>query len=324
MSSAPLPEGAERRAAVESEESDEIARHKASQDVLEPGATAESALELVRLLVAERAELPTEAVCDEHRLLGDLHLNSLTVSQVVVEAARRLGLAPPLAPTEYALATVAEMAKSLEEMAAGGSNHLPASDDAPGVAAWVRSFTVELSEQPLRLAPVPAGVGDWHCFAAETCTLAPRLREAFARLEGKGVVVCLPPEMDERHLSLLLEGAWAISEEGIERFVLVQQGRGAAAFARSLKLEIPQTCVAVVERAGQSPTQRRMGAGRGTGLCRLHGSLLRRGGRPARSRAATSAASQRADGGAARRGRPHSGHGRREGNRGRMRALTGT
>ena len=252
--SAPLSEGAEPRAAVESEESeesDERARDNASQDVA--GATAESALELVRLLVAERAELPPEAVCDEHRLLGDLHLNSLTVSQVVVEAARRLGLAPPLAPTEYALATVAEMARALEEMAAGGSNHLPALDDAPGVAAWVRNFTVELSEQPLRPAPVSEGVGDWRCFAAETCTLAPRLREAFARLEGKGVVVCLPPEMDERQLSLLLEGARAISEEGIERFVLVQQGRSAAAFARSLKLEMPQTCVAVVNVTANHP-----------------------------------------------------------------------
>jgi enediyne polyketide synthase len=241
---APLSEGAEPRATVESDESDESLRDDSTPDVA--GATAESALELVRLLVAERAELPPEAVCDDHRLLSDLHLNSLTVSQLVVEAARRLGLAPPSAPTEYALATVAEMARALEEMAAGGSNYLPALDDAPGVAAWVRSFTVELSEQPAPPALVPVGAGDWRIFATETCVLAPRLREAFARLEGNGVVVCLPPEMDERHLSLLLEGARAVSEESIERFVLVQQGRGAAAFARSLKLEIPRTCVTVV------------------------------------------------------------------------------
>ncbi len=243
---APLSDGTEPLTLVESDESEESPHMHPSPDMPATGATTEGALELVRLLVAERAELPPEAVCDDHRLLGDLHLNSLTVSQVVVEAARRLGLAPPTAPTEYALATVAEMARALEEMAAGGAVPFPPTDNAPGVAAWVRSFTVELSEQTLRPPLLPAVGGAWRVIATENCSLAPRLREAFARVEGGGVVVYLPPEMDECHLSLLLEGARAVAEEGSGRFVLVQQGRGAAAFARSLKLELPGTCVAVV------------------------------------------------------------------------------
>ena len=51
-----------------------------------------------RELVAERAELPARAVTADSRLLDDLHLNSITVGQIAVEAARGLGLPPPLAP----------------------------------------------------------------------------------------------------------------------------------------------------------------------------------------------------------------------------------
>ena len=44
---------------------------------------------------AERAELPPSSVGDDSRLLGDLHLNSITVSQIVVEIAGRLGARHP-------------------------------------------------------------------------------------------------------------------------------------------------------------------------------------------------------------------------------------
>jgi enediyne polyketide synthase len=141
---------------------------------LPPGAT-ESPLDLVRGLVAKRAELPAAAVRDDSRLLSDLHLNSITVGQLVVEASRRLGLTPPASPTDYAPATVAQVAEALAEQlqrereddaafaaradaeAGGGapasrpSRH-PAAQPA-GVDTWVRSFTVVLVERPLAEPP---------------------------------------------------------------------------------------------------------------------------------------------------------------------------
>jgi enediyne polyketide synthase len=210
------------------------------------GATDETALELVRRLVAERAELPPDAVRGEHRLLGDLHLNSITVSQLVVEAARGLGLTPPVAPTEYAHATVAEMAAALEDLHANGVGAI-AEPHPSGVDAWIRSFTVELVEQSLNGRHEPTRQSTWRVFAADDHPLASPLREAFARCGGGGAVVCLPPEADERHVSLLLEGAKAVAaDESAGRFVLVQHGRGAAAFARTLKMEMPRASVCVV------------------------------------------------------------------------------
>lgn len=209
-------------------------------------ASDESALELVRRLVAERAELPASAVRDEHTLLGDLHLNSITVGQLVVEAARGLGLQPPVAPTEYAHATVAEVAAALEDLNASGAP-APVEQNPSGVDSWIRGFTVELVEQPLSGEPELTGLGVWNVFAPEAHPHASSLREAFARRGGAGAIVCLPPETDESHVRLLLEGARAFaSDESARHFVLVQHGRGAAAFARTLKMELPRASVCVV------------------------------------------------------------------------------
>ena len=119
-------------------------------------------IELLRGLVAARAELPVSAVRDDSRLLSDLHLNSITVGQLVVEASRRLGLGPPASPTDYALATIAEVAAALAERArldlAGGGpgasgeglgGNLEDSAGVAGIDAWVRPFTVDLVERPL-------------------------------------------------------------------------------------------------------------------------------------------------------------------------------
>src|SRR6185295_7082227 len=73
----------------------------------------EEPIELIRKLVSDRAELPVSAVQDDSRMLRDLHLNSITVGQLVSEAARRLGLQRILGVTEFANASVAEIAQAL-------------------------------------------------------------------------------------------------------------------------------------------------------------------------------------------------------------------
>ena len=68
---------------------------------------AADALELLRRLVAERAELPLGA--GRRRTAGsldDLHLSSITVGQIVSQVARRARPAAAQAPTDFATATV--------------------------------------------------------------------------------------------------------------------------------------------------------------------------------------------------------------------------
>jgi enediyne polyketide synthase len=214
-------------------------------------------VELVRRLVAERAELPPDAVKNENHLLGDLHLNSITVGQLVAEASRSLGLMPPVAPTDYADATVAEVARALEELARSGSS--TRIDDKkrtpPGVDVWIRPFTVELVERPLpQRKSLVSGTGTWRVIALPDYPFTASLEQAFASYSGQGVIVCLPPEPDEHHIALLLEGAHLVlAEREVTHFILVQHGGGGEAFARTLSLEAPRITTCVVDVPADHP-----------------------------------------------------------------------
>jgi enediyne polyketide synthase len=188
------------------------------------------------------------AVSNEARLLSDLHLNSITVTQLVVQAARQLDIPVPVAPTEFANVTVAEVAQTLEEMARNGSPAVQPEKLPPGIDSWVRSFSLEWVEQPIPKRQIVTGPGQWQVIAPPDYTLAEAIAQTFAQLAGGGVVVCLPPEPDEHHLSLLLQAvqaAFALKES--PRFVLVHHDGGGAALARTLHLEAPEIAVCVVD-----------------------------------------------------------------------------
>jgi enediyne polyketide synthase len=218
------------------------------------GLRANDSLSVIQQLVAEQAEFPTCAVKEDSRLLDDLHLNSITVGRLVAEAARRLGLAPPIAPTEYAGVTVGEVARALQTLqSTGATGPSHETDNVPkGVASWLRSFRVELVERSLVRRNTGSDKGKWQVIAASDHPLAAALERALAACSGGGgTVVCLPQEADESDsdfvISLLLQAADEVLEAGPTRFVLVQRGGGAASFARTLFLEAPQITTCVVD-----------------------------------------------------------------------------
>jgi enediyne polyketide synthase len=213
-------------------------------------------LEVVRQLVAERLELPVTTIEDQSRLLDDLHLNSITVAQLVAEAARRLDLPPPPAPTHYANSTIAEIAEALGDDAGRRGTSGAAEDAAPpGIDEWVREFSIEFVERPLPVREHPAATGDWLILTPPDHPLKIAVQETFAQsAAGRGVVVLLPPEPNESHIGLLLDGARAALKSGDDfRFVLVQHGAGAASFARTLHLEAKNLHTCVVEVPAQHP-----------------------------------------------------------------------
>jgi enediyne polyketide synthase len=209
-----------------------------------------TALDLFRQLVAERAEIPVETIQPGDHLLSDLHLNSIAVSQLVIEATRRLKLPAPAQPTAYANATIAQVVAALtDQVATNGTAAQPEPErDPAGVDAWVRSFTVELVPTPQPHTPRSIATGDWQIITAPDYPLAEALRHVFMRVGGGGIVVALPSGCDTRHVRDLLEGAQAALALGANRrFVLVQHGGGAAAVARTLYLERSDLTVCVVD-----------------------------------------------------------------------------
>lgn len=251
-----------------------------SESVVAASDSGESALDVVRELVAQKAELPADSITENSRLLGDLHLNSIVVGQIAVAACKRLGLPAPVSPTAYAGATVGGLAQALDELRAIGgtaADGVGSADDGPpaGVDSWVRPFAVTWRERPLTAtgraardatnetpheseteALVAASADGWRVIAHQLCPFKGRISAALARGgRGAGVLVCVPPQYAESSPAMLLEGARAVLQDNSPaRLVIVQDARegelpggmGAEAFARTLHLEVPHVAVSVV------------------------------------------------------------------------------
>lgn len=220
-----------------------------------PGTAGQDTVGRLRELVAARAELPAEAVQPDSRLLDDLHLSSITVGQVLGQAAQELGLPASQVPTTFATATLQELATALDELR---ETSLDTDAGQPAVVAgvdtWVRAFRTEL---------VPAGPsfaageldrepdGAWRVYAREDHPLAePLRRELESGGVGGGVLVCLPPDCPEADLELaLLAAKAAVAQPDGGRFVVVQHGRGAAAIAKTARLEASKLRTTVVDTA---------------------------------------------------------------------------
>jgi enediyne polyketide synthase len=113
-------------------------------DVAEDGA---STLDILMRLAAARAELPPSAVSPDTNPLDELHLSSITVGQIMNDAARELGVEAIATTSAFATSTLAELAALLDELS---GTALPSDADrattAAGVAPWVRAFSVDLVE----------------------------------------------------------------------------------------------------------------------------------------------------------------------------------
>lgn len=217
-------------------------------DEQEPRA-AKSALYALRTLLAERTELPVTDITPETHPLDDLHLSSITITQVVGEAVRMLGLQAPEPTTNVATATVGHLAEAIEEAARVGDVH--PRDELAGIDAWTRSFVVEHIARPRRVPP-PNGesAGTWEVFAAQDDPLAVVLaQELEAAPVGDGVLLVCGDTDVRAELERMLTAGQAATQRGI-RLVVVGTGRGAGALAKTVHLENPTVRTTVVHFSG--------------------------------------------------------------------------
>jgi len=206
-------------------------------------------LQILRRLAAERAELPIDSVQPDSHPLDELHMSSITVGQIMNQAARELGVSAPMVTSAFATATLVDLAQALDELA---DTALPGDADADlapeGIGPWVRSFSVELIEtgRPARVADQADGT--WEIFSPPGHPLRKALSRALrAAGLGDGVALLLPRECGAEHAGLMLAAARAaLSHTGPCRFLTVQDRRGAAGLAKTLHLEAPAVPVTVV------------------------------------------------------------------------------
>jgi enediyne polyketide synthase len=203
---------------------------------------------ILRRLAAERAELPLETVLANSHPLDELHMSSITVGQIMNQAARELGVAVPTVTSAFATATLADLAQTLDDLA---STALPGDDaDLPpeGIEPWVRAFSVELTEAARPARSADLADGEWQVLSTPGHPLSEPLGRALrAARVGDGVALLLPPEGGADHVGLMLQAARAgLSHTAPSRFLAVQDRRGAAGLAKTLHLETPGVPVTVV------------------------------------------------------------------------------
>ncbi|MEY9211861.1 SDR family NAD(P)-dependent oxidoreductase [Thermobifida halotolerans] len=223
-------------------------------------ATPDSTLDLLRRLAAERVELPLETVGADTRPLDDLHLSSITVGQIVNEATRELGRPLLEAASGFATLSLGELARLIDELEETALDGDGGAAEAPGVAPWVRAFSLDHVERALpdRAVDRGSGPGEWAVHTTPGHPLAEPLRAALAEAGlGGGVLLCLPADCGEEHVRLFLDAARAATAAGATRLVVVQQGLGASGLAKTLHLEAPGVTTTLVELADVAPTDPR-------------------------------------------------------------------
>ncbi len=197
-----------------------------------------SPLDTLRAVIARKLDLDISAIAPEHGLLRDLHLNSIAVGQLVAEAARAMGFAPPANPSNFASVTVAEAAAALSASAVPLDS---APDPFPaGVDSWMRLFGAHLVERPLTVQGT--GPEAWRVFGPAAHPARGLLRESSS---ATAIAICVPVDPDEAALEALFAGARAAGPEGL--VLVLQQGGGGAALARCLSLETPGLAVRVAD-----------------------------------------------------------------------------
>lgn len=225
---------------------------KPVESTVSPSDSSQSALEVVMQLVAARTELPLAALHAEKRLLADLHLNSISVAELLVAASREMNIASPAAVLDYSNVTIAELAEGLQAIQTAGSHAGNQFEQFPaGVDNWVRSFTLNKKPCPLQAKEIVfKGNGLWHYFSAEPNINLDSILEKLNNWGGSGVLLYLPAEFTESDIPLLLKATRSSlnSQETPRYFILLQAQNGiASSVIKTLHLESQQLTTLVME-----------------------------------------------------------------------------
>ncbi|HEX4703817.1 MAG TPA: type I polyketide synthase [Pseudonocardiaceae bacterium] len=212
---------------------------------------ANTTLDLLRTLAAERVELPLDTVTADTHPLDDLHLSSITVGQIINDVTRTLGRPPLEGMPNFATVCLGELAEMIDELAETAQPKDTEGREVPGVAPWVRPFALDFvkANRPAVDVGVGGTASTWSVFAPKDHPLAQPLRATLAGAGlGDGVLLCLPADSDESHFGLYLDaGRLVLGAPNGTRFVVVQHGLGASGLAKTLRLEDPSAKTTIVD-----------------------------------------------------------------------------
>lgn len=207
-------------------------------------------LTMLREQLGHTLELPLASIHAESSVLGELHLNSLQLIDLVATVAGALGKQPPAADLFVADVSVSELAEVIAAQPDADSSAAPS---VPGVRDWVRAFTKQwVPFTPPAELPAPVA---WtvHSLPGGPSVSLPEHGDVTAAAR-RGLVLSLGARAEiEPTVSEVVDLVRRISAASPDLLVLVHRGHpAAAALARSVAAEIDNCAVTVVDAGAES------------------------------------------------------------------------
>lgn len=193
-------------------------------------------LEVILTVIGDETGLPVSAIHADARFQADLHLNSLTVAQIVFAICRRLGRHAVRSPTDFANATPAFLASQLAELAS-----LPTAKMARinGIRRWA----------------APYGMA-WHpCSFPKSPRRYIRWSADLSALDNAdngevGLLIALPNELAVNESTELVAMLQQAAQHHINSLGVIHDRLPISAFFRSLHQEGAFKTIILIDRNG--------------------------------------------------------------------------
>jgi enediyne polyketide synthase len=202
-----------------------------------------SLLSKFKLVVSEKLELPYESVRSDHKMLDDLHMNSLEVGQLIMQFATEQNIKMSSVPTEYANATITEISEVLEHAFKDSSKP---EDDLQGITPWTHYFEFEKIASPLPKRSFKNNYkGIWNYIGKATSLKKLNLPQNM--LPNEGIVLCLQACSQTETLDFLDQTLNLLKKNpSINKLLVINGEHAVNGFFKSIYLENPELSISLI------------------------------------------------------------------------------
>jgi len=232
-----------------------IEKNDVIYDLQRTSSDLNSILSTLKNAIAEKIELPVDSIDDEADFLIDLHLNSITVSEIIARTCRALQLPPPSSSNEFANANVNVAAKILFEFQTSGINPSDRVEELTAVEQWARPFKANWipNERSVANHHRAKKTGEWGYYSLfATNSVPPYIKNAMHTLAGNGIVFFLDKIVSRESTEFVLEKLTELTTSDIEKLVLVQSELGYASVFKSFFLENKSISTLLIDLSNSS------------------------------------------------------------------------
>lgn len=193
------------------------------------------ALSIIKKCISIKTELSIDSIKNTDNFLKDLHLNSISVGQIIAESCKLLDITVSIPLSEFSNKTIEESAEFLQSLLKDSENYLDQkSKNIEGVSNWVQSYSIVLEKEELITSNTKTDSGEWFVIYDENYEFKEQAENIAKKLHGTGVVVCLDSFLD---IEFLLSSIQKIIKDKINNIIVIQHANFYTSFFRTLQQE---------------------------------------------------------------------------------------